>query len=78
VEDQVKKIVEQLFATEDLRAVQTLAIELQRAVYAHIEELQKKLAEASFAQSDDEPVFGIGLSDTSSDSLRLEQTDEES
>jgi len=32
VEDQVKKLVEQLFTTQDLRAVQSLAVVLQRAI----------------------------------------------
>jgi hypothetical protein len=78
VGDQVKKIVEQLFATEDLRAVQSLAVELQCAVYEYIEQLQKKLADSSSARSDDEPLFEIGLSNRSFDSLRSEQTDKES
>jgi hypothetical protein len=61
VEDQVKKLVEQLFTSEDLRAVQIVAVELQRAVYRRIEELQEKLAQDS-SLSEDESVFEIDAS----------------
>lgn len=59
MEDQVKKLVEQLFMTEDLRTAQSLAVELQRAIYEHIQQLQEKLAESSFVQSEDQPFFEI-------------------
>jgi hypothetical protein len=62
VEYQVKKLVEQLFTTQDLRAVQSLAVELQRAIYEHIQQLREKLTESS--QSNDQPAFEGGLSNT--------------
>lgn len=61
MEDQIKKLVEQLFTTEDLREVQRLAVELQRAVYGHIEQLQKRVAEVPFVQSDEKPFLEIGM-----------------
>ena len=78
MEDQVKLLVEQLFTTEDLRAVQSLAVELQRAVYGYIEQLQKRLVEASVVPSDEQPVSEIDLSDSSFDSPLAEPTDDES
>jgi hypothetical protein len=64
VEDQVKKLVEQLFTSEDLRTVQIVAVELQRAVYRRIEELQKKLAQSPSVPSEDESVLEIDASST--------------
>jgi hypothetical protein len=55
VEDQVKQLAARLFTTEDLREVQSLAIELQRAVYEHIQRLQTKLPESS--QPDGQPAL---------------------
>jgi hypothetical protein len=74
VEDHVKKLVEQLFTTEDLRLVQSLAVELQRAVYEHIQRLQEKLAEPS--QSDDKAVFQRHLSSTLFDDPSPETDDQ--
>ena len=67
MEDEIKRLVEQIFTTEDLRVVQNLAVELQHAVYEHIQQLQKKLAESSFVQSDQRPVVEMSPSSTSSD-----------
>ena len=67
MEDQIKKLVEQLFTTVDLREVQKLAVELQRAVYRHIEELQKKVAGVPLVQSDEKPFLDIGIGGTSFD-----------
>lgn len=72
MEDQISKLVEQLFSTEDLREVQRLAVELQRAVYGHIEQLQKRVAEIPFAQSDEKPSLEIGIGSTSFDGLHSE------
>ena len=44
MEDYIKKLVEQLLETEDLTIVQSLAVELQWAVYRHIEQLQRRLS----------------------------------
>jgi hypothetical protein len=77
VEDQVKKLVERLFATEDLRGVQILAVELQHAVYRHIERLQKKSAESRYIQSDGS-VSEIAQSSPSFAGQRLQEGDEES
>jgi len=64
VEDEIKKLVERLFTTEDLRTVQNLAVELQRAVYEHIQQLQGKLADSSFVPTDDRPVVEMSPSST--------------
>lgn len=64
MEDEIKKLVEQIFATGDLMTMQSLAVELQRAVYEHIEQLQKKLAESSLVQSDNRPVVELTPSST--------------
>jgi hypothetical protein len=47
VEEGIRTLVEQLLSSSDLRTVQKLAVELQWAVYEHIEQLRQKLAEAS-------------------------------
>jgi hypothetical protein len=62
VEDRIRKLVEQLFTSEDLRTVQILAVELQRAVYERIEELQKKLVQDASVRSEDAPVIEIEAS----------------
>ena len=36
--DEIKRLVELLLTTEDLRAVQRLTVEVQRAIYLRIEE----------------------------------------
>jgi len=46
VEERIRALVEQLLSSSDLRAVQDLAVDLQWAVYEHIEQLRQKLAEA--------------------------------
>jgi hypothetical protein len=40
---EIKRLVDLLLATEDLRTVQSLTIEVQRAMHLHIEELQRQL-----------------------------------
>ena len=67
MEDQINKLVEQLFTSEDLREVQRLAVELQRAVYGHIEQLQKRVAEGPFVKSREKPFLEIGIGSTSFD-----------
>lgn len=74
----MKKLVEQLFTTEDLRAVQSLAVELQQAVYGRIQQLQMKLVVASSVQPDDESVSKAGLAGTSLHSVPSGSTDETS
>ena len=63
---EIKRLVELLLATEDLRAVQNLTVEVQRAMYLHIEELQRRLVEAHPNASDDRSAVEIGLSKLSS------------
>lgn len=41
--DEIERLVELLLTTEDLRTVQSLTVEVQRAMYLHIEELQMQL-----------------------------------
>ena len=72
MEDQIKKLVEQLFTTEDLREAQRLAVELQRAVYGHIEQLQKRVAEVRFVQSEEKPCLEVGIGSTGLDGLHSE------
>ena len=43
--DEIKRLVELLLTTEDLRTVQSLTVQLQRALYFHIEEIQRGLVE---------------------------------
>ena len=74
MEDQIKKLVEQLFTTENLRAVQSIANELRREVYEHIQQLREKLAESS--QSDDQPALERSLSNTRFDDPAQETDDQ--
>ena len=78
MEDQIKKLVEQIITTEDLREVQSLAVELQCAVYGRIQQLQEKLAETSSIQSDDESVLEVSLDSNMLDGQQLQNTDETS
>ena len=78
MEDQIKKLVEQIFTIEDLRAVQSLAVEVQRAVYVRIQQLQSKLAEASSIQSDNESALEVGPGSTPLDGQHPHNTDETS
>lgn len=45
MEERIRMLVEQLLSSNDLRTVQNLAMELQWAVYEHIEQLRQKQAE---------------------------------
>lgn len=56
---EIKRLVEMLLTTEDLRTVQGLTVEIQRAMYLHIEELQKQLMVAPIEGPDDGPVIEI-------------------
>lgn len=63
---EIKRLVELLLTTEDLRTVQSLTVEVQRAMYLHIEELQRQLMVASIEVPNDGSVVEIDGSDPSS------------
>jgi hypothetical protein len=58
--DEIKRLVELLLTTDDLRAVQSLTVEVQRALYLRIEQLQRELAKDGSAHPKDSSVFEIG------------------
>ena len=57
--DEIKKLVELLLTSEDLRTVQSLTLEVQRAMYLHIEELQRQLMVARIEGPNDRSVVEI-------------------
>lgn len=63
--DEIKRLVELLLTTDDLREVQSLTVEIQRALYLRIEEIQRELAKDSSAHSRESFVFEIGPRDPS-------------
>ena len=63
---EIKRLVELLLTTEDLRTVQSLTVEVQRAMYLHIEELQRQLMVAPIERPNDSSVIEIDGSDPSS------------
>lgn len=65
--DEIKRLVELLLTTEDLRLVQRLTVEVQRAMYLRIEELQRQLAESRVGGPDDGSVVGICPNNAPSD-----------
>lgn len=65
--DEIKRLVELLLTTEDLRAVQRLTVEVQRAMYLRIEELQRQLAETRVCGPNDGSVVEMGLNNATSD-----------
>ena len=65
--DEIKRFVELLLTTQDLRAVQRLTVEVQRAMYLRIEELQRQLAEARVCGPNDGSVVEMGLNNATAD-----------
>lgn len=65
--DEIKRLVELLLTTEDLRLVQRLTVEVQRAMYLRIEELQTQLAESRVGGPDDGSVVDICPNNAPSD-----------
>lgn len=63
---EIKRLVELLLTTEDLRTVQSLTVDVQRAMYLHIEELQRQLMVAQREVPNDGSVVEIDGSDPSS------------
>lgn len=76
MEDQIKKLAEELLRTEDSRTAYSLALELQHVVCEHLEQ-QKKTAKASSVHADDRPGSEIGLSSTSFDRPRSKKIERE-
>jgi hypothetical protein len=64
--DEIKRLLELLLTTEDLWAVQRLTVEVQRAMYLRIEELQRQLAETRACGPNDGSVVEIDGSKPSS------------
>ena len=64
--DEIKRLVELLLTTDDLRAVQSLTVEVQRAMYLHIEELQRRLMVPRIEGPNDGSVVEIDGSNPSS------------
>ena len=64
--DEIKRLVELLLTTDDLRTVQSLTVEVQRAMYLRIEELQRQLMVARIEGPNDRSVVEIDGSKPSS------------
>ena len=64
---EIKRLVELLLTTEDLRTVQSLTVEVQRAMYLHIEELQRQSMVARIEGLNDGSLVEIDGSNRSSD-----------
>ena len=64
---EIKRLVELLLTTEDLRTVQSLTVQLQRALYCHIEQIQRELAEVHPACPSESSVIEISLCDPAVD-----------
>ena len=63
---EIKRLVELLLTTDDLRTVQSLTVDVQRAMYLHIEELQRQLMVLQIEDPDDGSVVEIHGSNPSS------------
>ena len=63
---EIKRLVELLLTTDDLRTVQSLTVDVQRAIYLHIEELQTQLMVLQIEDPDDGSVVEIDGSNRSS------------
>lgn len=63
--DEIKRLVELLLTTEDLRAVQSLTVRIQQALYSHKGEIQTELAEPRPRCCDRSPVLEVSVSTTS-------------
>ena len=63
---EIKRLVELLLTTEDLRTVQRLTVEVQRAMYLHIEELQRQSMVARIEGLNDGSLVELDGSDPSS------------
>ena len=72
---EIKRLVELLLTTDDLRTVQSLTVDVQRAIYLHIEELQTQLMVLQIEDPDDGSVVEIDGSNPSS-GLSLPKPDE--
>jgi hypothetical protein len=64
--DEIKRPVELLLTSDDLKTVQCLTLEVQRAMYLHIEELQRQLMVARIEGPIDGAVVEIDGSTPSS------------
>lgn len=62
---EIKKLVELLLTTEDLKTVQSLTVQLQRVLYLHIEQIQRESVEPHSAYPNDSSVIEISLSNHS-------------
>jgi len=58
--DEIKRLVQLLLTTDDLREVQSLTVEVQRALYLRIEQLQRELAKDGAAHPKDSSVLELG------------------
>ena len=56
---EIKRLVELLLTTDDLRTVQSLTVDVQRAMYLHIEELQRQLMVLQIEDPDDGVLLDI-------------------
>ena len=64
---EIKRLVEELLTTEDLRTVQSLTVQLQRALYFHIEQIQRELVEVHPACPNDSSGIEVSLRDPCSE-----------
>jgi hypothetical protein len=60
---EIKRLVELLLTTEDLRTVQCLTVQLQRALYFHIEQIQRGLVEPHPARTNDSSGIEVSSSE---------------
>ena len=60
---EIKRLVELLLTTDDLRTVQSLTVQLQRALYFHIEQIQRELVDTHRASPNDSTATEVSLSD---------------
>jgi len=75
--DEIKRLVELLLTTEDLKLVQRLTVEVQRAMYLRIEDLQRQLAEIRVGGSNDGSDVEIGLDNAPSDPASSKSNEED-
>jgi hypothetical protein len=60
---EIKRLVDLLLTTEDLRTVQSLTVQLQRALYFHIEQIQRELVEPHPACPNDRSGIEVSLTE---------------
>ena len=75
--EEIKRLVELLLTTEDLTAVQRLTVDVQRAMYLRIEELQRQLAETRVRGPSDGSVVEIGLKNAPTDPAPPQSNEED-